>query len=173
MTSSVQLTQMFILLEIPAWLIVLLVVVAFLGGGIAALYFLGKKAEKKQAEQQASLEEHKQSVSMLIIDKKRMKAADSGLPDMVVSQVPWYGKFQKLPIVKAKVGPRIMSLICDEKIFDDIPVKREVKASVSGIYITAVKGMRGSIKMEPVKKSKFAQFKENLQKKAGAKPIDS
>ena len=31
-----------------------------------------------------------------------------------------------------------MSLISEEKIFDSIPVKKEVKAVVSGIYITDV-----------------------------------
>ena len=33
----------------------------------------------------------------------------------------------KMPIIKAKIGPQIMSLICDEKIFDSVPVKKEVK----------------------------------------------
>ncbi len=160
-----------ILLEIPMWIIVVLIIIAFLGGGIAALYFLGKKAEKKQAEQQAILEERKQFVNMLIIDKKKMKIADSGLPDMVASQVPWYGKFQKLPIVKAKVGPRIMSLVCDDKIFDDIPVKREVKAAVSGIYIMEVKGLHGKTAPAPEKKKGLRGMIERMQEKAGAKPV--
>ena len=117
------------------------------------------------------LEEHKQVIGMLIIDKKKLKIADSGLPDMVVSQVPWYGKFQKLPIVKAKVGPKIMSLICDDKIFDDIPVKREVKATVSGIYIMEVRGVRGKLPKEAPKKKGFKGMIERLQEKAGAKPL--
>ena len=29
---------------------------------------------------------------MLIIDKKRMKLKDSGLPEMVIAQTPWYAK---------------------------------------------------------------------------------
>ena len=32
-----------------------------------------------------------------------------------------------MPIVKAKVGPKVMSLICDDKIFDSIPVKQEAR----------------------------------------------
>ena len=62
----------------------------------------------------------------------------------------------KLPIVKAKVGPRIMTLICDAAIFDQIPVKKEVKATVSGIYITGVRGIRGSLE-QPEKKNGFWQ----------------
>ncbi len=160
-----------VLLEIPMGLIILLIVLAFIVGGGVGLYFLGKKAEKKQAEQQAQLEEHKQTIGMLIIDKKKMKIADSGLPDMVISQVPWYGKFQKLPIVKAKVGPKIMSLICDDKIFDDIPLKREVKASVSGIYIMEVRGVRGKLPPAEPKKKGLKGMIERLQEKAGAKPL--
>ena len=76
-------------------------------------------------------------------------------------------------MVKAKVGPQVMSLVCDDKIFDNVPVKKEVKATVSGIYITSVKGIHGSIDQSANKKpkSKFKQFVEKMQEKAGAKPI--
>ena len=70
----------------------------------------------------------------------------------------------KLPIVKAKVGPKVMTLICDGQIFDSVPVKKEVKATVSGLYITAVKGMRGPIEA-PAKKKKG--FMAKLKEKAG------
>ena len=71
-------------------------------------------------------------------------------------------KIQKLPIVKAKVGPRIMSLICDEKIYDLVPIKKEVKATVSGIYITDVKGVRGAVlEAPPKKKGLLSRFKNS------------
>ena len=105
--------------------ITLLVIVIVLAIIIAVLYFLGKKAQKKQAEQQEMLDANKQTVSMLIIDKKRMKLRDAGLPQMVIDQTPKMMRGSKLPIIKAKVGPQIVSLICDEKIFDNVPVKKE------------------------------------------------
>lgn len=152
--------------------IVLLVVLAVLTIGVVALYFLGRKAQKKQAEQQEQIEAMKQTVSMLIIDKKRMKIKDSGLPQAVIAQTPKLLRRSKLPIVKAKVGPQIMSLVSDEKIFDMIPVKKEVKATVSGIYITNVKGLHGkSIVAPQKKKSRFKEALERIQEKAGAKPI--
>ena len=77
----------------------------------------------------------------------------------------------KLPIVKAKIGPQITSLICDAAIFDSVPVKKEVKATISGIYITEVKGIRGSLEQTTKKKSKFKAWTEKMQEKAGAKPI--
>ena len=50
-------------------------------------------------------------------------------------------------------------------------VKKEVKATVSGIYITGVKGLHGKQATEAVKKSKFKQLVEKMQEKAGAKPV--
>lgn len=132
--------------------ITLLVIVIVLAIIIAVLYFLGKKAQKKQAEQQELLDANKQTVSMLIIDKKRMKLKDAGLPQMVIDQTPKMMRGSKLPIIKAKVGPQIVSLICDEKIFDSVPVKKEVKAVVSGIYVLDVKGLHGKTEAAPEKK---------------------
>lgn len=152
------------------WIIVL-IVLAVIAAIIAVLYFLGKKAQKKQAEQQEMLEANKQTISMLIIDKKRMKLRDAGLPQIVLDQTPKAMRGSKLPIVKAKIGPQIMSLICDEKIFDSVPIKKEVKAVVSGIYVLDVKGLHGKVEVTPVKKSRFKRALEAAQEKAGAKPV--
>ena len=135
--------------------IVLLVIFAVLIVGLIVLYFLGKKAQKKRDEQEAQLAANSQTVSMLIIDKKRMPLKDSGLPQMVIDQTPKLMRRSKLPIVKAKVGPKISILIADEKVFDLIPVKKEIKAEVSGLYIVGVKGIRGSLETPQKKKKGF------------------
>ena len=154
------------------WQIVLLVILAVLIITLVVLYFLGKKAQKKQEEQQQQINAMKQTVSMLIIDKKRMKIKESGLPQAVIDQTPKLMRGSKLPIVKAKVGPQILSLVSDEKIFDSIPVKKEVKAVVSGIYITEVKGLHGKQPVvEKKKKGFFKNMAEKAQEKAGAKPV--
>ena len=152
--------------------IVLLVILAVLLVAVIALYFVGKKAQKRQAEQQEQMEAMKQTVSMLIIDKKRMKLKESGLPQAVIEQAPRLMRGSKLPIVKVKVGPQVMSLVCDEKIYDQVPVKKEVKATVSGIYITSVKGLHGKqVAVEQKKKGLFKRALETAQEKAGAKPV--
>lgn len=152
--------------------IILLVILLLVVGGCVALYFLGKKAQKKQAEQQVLLEQNKQTVSMLIIDKKRMKLKESGLPQMVIDQTPKYLRRSKVSVVKCKVGPQIMTLMCDDKIFDTIPVKKEVKAVISGIYIMDVKALHGKLPQAEIKpKSKFKKWVEKMQEKAGAKPL--
>ena len=152
--------------------IVLLVILVILIAAVVAIVIVGKKAQKKQAEQQEMLEANKQVISMLVIDKKRMKMKDSGLPQMVIEQTPKLMRGTKLPIIKAKIGPQILSLISDEKIFDSIPVKKEVKAVVSGIYITDVKGLHGKTVAAPAKKKGvFKRALEKAQEKAGAKPV--
>ncbi|MCM1261741.1 MAG: hypothetical protein NC313_03395 [Butyrivibrio sp.] len=150
-------------------ILTILVVVIIL---MVILYFVGRKLQSKQSAQQAQIEAMKQTVSMLIIDKKKMKIKDSGLPQAVIAQTPKMLRNSKLPIVKAKVGPQVMSLIADDKIFDSIPVKKEVKAVVSGIYITDVKGLHGrQTPVETKKKGFFKRALEKAQEKAGAKPL--
>ena len=153
--------------------IVLLVILAVLIIAVGALYFFGKKAQKRQAEQQQQIEAYKQTGYVLIIDQKRVKVKGAGLPAMVMEQTPKLMRRAKLPIVKAKIGPQIMTLVCEESIFDSVPVKKEVKATVSGIYITAVKGLHGNSLAKPVQKKKnwFKRQVDRLQEKAGAKPL--
>jgi uncharacterized membrane protein YdfJ with MMPL/SSD domain len=152
--------------------IIFLVILAVIAVTLVVLYFLGKKAQKKQAQQQEMMEANKQTVSMLIIDKKRMKLKDAGLPQIVLDEAPKLMRGTKLPIVKAKVGPQILSLISDEKIFDSIPVKKEVKAVVSGIYILDVKGLHGKTEKAPEKKKGFfKRLSDTIQEKGGAKPV--
>ena len=141
--------------------IVLLVILVILIGLLVGLYFFGKKTQKKQEEQQAQIEASKQTVSMLVIDKKRMPLKESGLPQMVIDQTPKLLRRSKMPIVKAKVGPKISILIADEKVFDLIPVKKEIKAEVSGLYIVGIKGIRGSLEAPQKKKKGFlARFRK-------------
>ena len=133
------------------FLIILTIVVVLL----AVLYFVGRRLQKKQAVQQEQMEAAKQTVSMLVIDKKKLKMKEAGRPQMVLDSTPKIMRRTKLPIVKAKVGPRIMTLMCDEKVFAVLPVKQEAKVVVSGIYITAIKSVRGSgITPPPSKKKK-------------------
>jgi hypothetical protein len=102
-----------------------------------------------------------QNVTMLVIDKKRLKLTESGLPQVVIDQTPKYLRRSKLPIVKAKIGPKIMTLIADEKVFEQIPVKKECKVVLSGMYITAIKSARGGLEQPaPKKKGFFSKFKK-------------
>lgn len=142
---------------------VLLIILGILVVGIIVLYILGRKAEKKQAEQKELMEQSSQTMSFYVIDKKRMKINEAGLPKIVLEQTPKYLRRAKLPIIKVKVGPRVMSLVCEESVFATILPKQEVKAQVSGIYVTSAKRIRGPLP-EPKKTKKELKAEKKAQK---------
>ena len=144
------------------WIIAIIVLVVMVGIFVG-LYFFGKKMQTKQEAQQEQMMAAAQPASLLVIDKKRMKVKDANLPKVVMDQVPKRLRGSKMPIVKAKVGPQVLSLICDEAIFDEVPVKREVKAMISGIYIVSVKNIRGTMAQPEGKKKK--SWRSKLLKK--------
>ena len=161
-----------LLFQMTVPMIIGLVILVVSIAALIVLYFLGKKMQKKQAEQDAYLAANKQTVSMLVIDKKKVKFKDAGFPQSVIDQAPKMSRGMKVPVVKAKIGPQIMMFIADEKIFDQIPVKKEVKAVISGMYIQGVKNLHGKVDLPPAKKKNwFKRTVENLQEKAGAKPL--
>lgn len=142
--------------------IVLIVIAVILLGVLIFLGVWGSKQQKKAQAQQEELQAAAQNVSMLVIDKKRIKLKEAGLPKIVVDATPKYLRRSKVPVVKAKVGPKIMTLISDEKIFDLIPIKQEIKASVSGIYIVSVKSLRGPALTAPAKQGFFKRMKAKV-----------
>lgn len=147
------------------WQIVVLVVALVLTALLVVVIIYGNKLQKKSDASQAEMRAGAQPCSMLVIDKKRMKITEAGFPQVVIDQTPKYLRRAKIPVVKAKVGPRVASLMCDEKIFDIIPVKKEVKAMINGIYIVDVKGLRGGLDVKTEKKGFFARIKEKATSK--------
>ena len=148
----------------PTWAIVLLIILAVVLVLFVVLAIYGRKLQKKQETAQADIRAGAQTFSILVIDKKRTKMKEAGFPKVVLDQTPKYLRGAKVPVVKAKIGPRVMSLICDEKVFDLIPVKKEVKAVMNGIYIIDVKGLRGALESKPAKKGFFAKMKDKVKK---------
>jgi hypothetical protein len=57
-----------------------------------------------------------------------------------------------------------MTLIADAKIFDQIPIKAEVKAEVSGIYIVGIKSVRGGKPVVEPKKKGIKGFISKFKK---------
>lgn len=143
---------------------VILVILIIIVAALAVLYFLGRKLEKRQVEQQALMEAAAQTVSMLVIDKKKMKIKEANLPKIVYEQTPKYMRWAKVPVVKAKIGPKVMTLMADERVFQALPVKTEAKVVISGIYITEIKSVRGgAVPAASKKKGFFARFKKNAK----------
>lgn len=143
-------------------LIIVLIVVAILLG---VLYYFGNKLQKQQIAQKEQMDAMAQVMSMLIIDKKVMRLNEAPLPKEVLEQAPKYMRKSKVPVVKAKVGPRVMTLLADPKVFEVIPTKKEIKAVVSGIYITEIKSVRGGSIPQPAAKEKKGLAKLFSKKK--------
>ena len=150
--------------KVSTWQIVLWVIVIVLAAILVALFFIGRSLEKKQAEQQEQIEAAKQSVTFLVLDKKRLRLKESKLPQQVIDATPWYLRRSKLPIVMVRFNGQVMRMISDEAIFELIPVGKEVRATVSGLYITDVKGIRGALDSKPVKKGWFQKVKDKAFK---------
>lgn len=144
--------------------IVMIIVLVVVLGALIGLSIYGRKLQKRSEESQAQMRAGAQAVSILVIDKKRMKLTEADLPKIVVDQTPKYLRRSKVPIIKAKIGPKIMNLMCDDKIFDLIPIKKEVKAVMNGIYIMDVKGLRSGLEVKPGKQKFFAKIKSKIIK---------
>ena len=149
-------------MPIPTWLLITIIVFILLAVACFFLYRKGKDMQEKSESTQEQMRASAQVQSLLIIDKKKMRIKDANLPKIVMEQTPKYLRRSKVPVVKVKIGPKIISMICDEKIFDQVPVKKEVKAVINGIYIMEVKGLHGNTEVqEEPKKGFFAKFKKN------------
>ena len=113
--------------------IVMTVILVVLIIACIVLYFFGKRAQKKQAEQQEQIDAAAQTVSMLVIDKKKMKLKEAGLPAIVLENTPKYLRRTQVPVVEAKVGPRKKKMLCGSQIFAVIPLQNKVKPVVHGL----------------------------------------
>ena len=140
-------------LALATWSIVLIVILVVLVAALIGLYFFGRNAEKKQAEQQKTMEANAQTINAFVIDKKKLKLKEAGLPSIVLEQSPKYARISKVPIA----GPRVMNLIADPKVYEQILPKQDIKATVSGLYITSFKRIRGPVYEPPKKKKRFGR----------------
>ncbi len=156
--------SLIVLAGLPTWSIVLIIVLAVITAILVALIIVGNKMQKKQEAAEAQKMIGAQTTSMLVIDKKKIKLKDAGFPDIVVQQTPKYLRSSKVPVIKAKVGPQIHTLMCDPKIFDLVPVKKEVKAVINGIYVISVKGLHGPLEAPQKKQGFFKRLLTKAQK---------
>lgn len=154
-------------METPVIILIVVFAVAIIA--FIVLAFLGKKLKDKQESTEEQIRAAAQTVSMLVIDKKRMKLKDADFPKMVLEQTPKYLRGSKVPVVKAKIGPKVATLMCDEKAFQVLPIKREAKVLLSGIYIMEVKSARGGLEKPKTKKELKEEAKAKKKAEAMAK----
>ncbi|MDO4531039.1 MAG: hypothetical protein Q4C06_03580 [Bacillota bacterium] len=131
-------------------LIITIVVLAII---IFVLYRMNRKAMGQMIQAQDFIDANRTTVQIFVIDKKREKPSASNLPKAVYEQLPKRAKMQKSNLVRAKVGPQIVTLMCDKPVFDIMPVKKNVKVDLAGMYIVGITGMN----LENKKKKTFME----------------
>lgn len=144
------------------WLILIIAVIAVIAG---VLIFLNKKAYKKMSQQNEMIEQSKMLQNAYIIDKTRDKISNvKSLPKVVIDNVPKWSKFMKMNFVKAKIGPQIVTLITDKRVYKALPVKKSVKIEIAGLYIVNMVGMKSDEELKAIEKAK--KEKAKAEKKA-------
>lgn len=87
------------------------------------------------------IDQNKSTTQIFVIDKKKEKPSPSNLPKNIYAQLPKSSKMRKMNLVKAKVGPQIVTLMCDKPVFDVLTPKKNIKVELAGIYIVGIVGM--------------------------------
>lgn len=138
------------------------IVTAVILAVLVGLYFWGKKLQTKYDEQQQMINANKQTATLFVIDKKKDHLTNLKLPKQMKDQLPWMYKKRKMPVVIAKIGPQIQTFMCDQKVYNSIPVKKQIKVELAGILIVNV--LAGKV-TEPKKKGSFLKrFKKKEAK---------
>jgi len=118
------------------WLYLILAVV--IGLLVAGYFFLKKKMQKKMDDQKELVDQHKVAATILVLEKRMDKINNANIPKGVIEQIPKIYKLKKIPIVKAKIGPQVMDLLCEEDIFSKLPEKKSVNVEIAGIFIAGI-----------------------------------
>ena len=100
------------------------------------------------------------SATIYVIDKKRDKLKNISLPKAAQAQIPAYAKMMKLYFVKAKIGPQIVTLMCDKNVFNAVPLKKNIKAQISGMYLVDFVGLKSADEMKKKRKEKKEKQKK-------------
>ncbi|HAN10230.1 MAG TPA: hypothetical protein DCP90_06420 [Clostridiales bacterium] len=116
---------------------IILLVLLIIAGILFLLY--KKFVVPKMKQYDDMMKEHKTTMSIFIISKSKGKLTDENIPKSVIDQIPKLYRGRKFPLVKAKVGPQIVTLIADDRIYDKIPIKKMVKADIAGMYLVDVR----------------------------------
>jgi len=135
------------------WVIIFVISIIVLLAGVA-IYFLNSWAGKKQAAQNEMVAQHKQTVSLYVIDKKKDKIENANMPKAMTDQMPRLSRMFKVPLVKVKIGPQIMTMICEADTFKILPTKKTVSVEIAGAYIVGMKGKKTKMELEEQRKSR-------------------
>ncbi len=149
-------------LQFSDYFIIIVVIIALI---MAGLYYFSRKNYKKVIESQDFIEANKMTVQIFVIDKKYERPTEHNLPKNIYEKLPKSSKIRKMAIIKAKVGPQIATLMCDKPVYDILPVKKNVKVEIAGLYIVGVKGVNLADKKKKTIREKLSLAAKGQNKK--------
>lgn len=120
---------------------ILIIAAIIVAVALGVMFYFGKKNYAKNLEAQSFINQYKMVTPILVIDKKFERPTAENLPKNIYEKLPKSSKLRKMPIVKAKVGSQITTLMCDKNIYDNLPVKKTVKVELAGVYISSIIGL--------------------------------
>lgn len=120
---------------------ILLIVTILLALAFVGFYIYNRKNYKKMVEARQFVESNKMTVSIFVIDKKYERPTEKNITKQIYEKIPKSTRIRKMPIIKAKVGPQIATLICDKNVYDALTPKKTVKVELSGVYIVNIVGL--------------------------------
>ena len=145
---------------------VLFILIIVLAVVLGLLYYFNRKNMKKVTQAQDFIEQNKISTQIFVIDKKMEKPTPSNVTKAVYDQLPKTAKIRKMPLVKAKVGPQIVNLMCDKSVFEIMPMKKNVKVELAGIYIVKIQGTNLANKKKNTFGEKMSLKMKQMQQKS-------
>ena len=132
---------------------IMIIIIVLLAIGIFFAYRMNRKAMGQMIQAQDFIDANRQTVQIFVIDKRNEKPSASNMPKAVFEQLPQKAKARKAFLVRAKVGPQIVTLMCDKPVYNVMPVKKNVKVELAGMYIVGITGMN----LEDKKKKTFGE----------------
>ena len=120
---------------------IFIIVLVLIAAIVAGLYYLNRRTMRRVIQTQDFIDQNRMTAQIFVIDKKQERPSAHNLPKNVFEQLPKSAKMRKTYLVKAKVGPQIITLMCDKPVYEVLPVKKNVKVDLAGMYIVSITGM--------------------------------
>ena len=135
--------------------------------GIAAyiLYRYNRKVSKQMYEAQDMIAQHTQTMQVFVIDKKKARPKPELVGKQVYDQMTRLNRLNKMCMVKVKIGPKIMVLLCDQPVYDALETKKSYRLDMAGMYIVGITGARLDLKKKKSFKDKvYSMFTGRFRK---------
>ena len=135
------------------------------------IYRITSKNYKRSIEADEFIKANKQVVSIYVIDKKFEKPTEKDFNKQIYDQLTGSAKRRKMCMIKAKVGPQIVTLITEKNVYDVIVPKKTVKVELSGLYLVNVVGVNLQDKKKKTWRERASLFIKSDPKKEAEKVV--